>query len=436
MESEKKLTPILEKSLQKKNLSQLDRAFITELVLGILRQREYLDWIIDHRIDQAPTGLSLRVRNLLRIGIYQILFLSKVPSSAAVNETVKLARSLGGKPMAGFVNAVLRGIARSPQIELPNLEDDPIRNLTVQYSHPAWIVKRWVSRYGLDRTIQICLANNRPAPLTVRVNRTKTSRERLTKTLEEEGVRSRPCLVSQDGLHLELEKTKGGVSGLKCYRRGEFYVQDEAAQLVGRMVDPKPDEHILDACAAPGGKTTHMAELMGDRGRIVALDHRSSRLHRLEENVNRLGLTIIEPVVADAKSLGTRFEKESFDRILVDAPCSGLGLLRRNPEAKWKKTEDLISYYQSIQIGILMHVEALLKPGGVLVYSTCTTEPEENEWVLDAFRKTHPAYRIEDIGQILPESATALMTDEGVLNTVNNSCQMDSFFAVRMIKNP
>ncbi|HLB95170.1 MAG TPA: methyltransferase domain-containing protein, partial [Nitrospiria bacterium] len=207
-----------------------------------------------------------------------------------------------------------------------------------------------------------------------------------------------------------------------------------AAQLVSLIVDPKPQERILDVCTAPGGKATHIAELMENRGEMIALDVSESRLNRLRQNTKRLGLTIIKPLLADATQDLSHLGQASFDRILVDAPCSGLGLLRRNPEGKWKKTEDLIGHYQSIQRQILHQVALLLKPGGVLVYSTCTIEPEENELVVGAFLKEHPEFRVEGLWEMLPEAAAGLITAEGAFNTMLNPFEMDQFYAVRLIK--
>ncbi len=370
------------------------------------------------------------------MGVYQILFLSKVPKSAAVNESVKIAKTIGGKPVAGFVNAVLRDTARTKTFQFPDPKINPIAYVSARYSHPPWIVKRWIQRHGLDRTIQLCESNNAVAPLTIRANAILTTRDQLHKALLAEGIASEPCPVAPAGLRLKLLASGSSVplSGLDSYRRGWFYVQDEAAQLIGQMVDPKPHERILDVCAAPGGKTTHLAELMGDRGEITAMDVSRNRLKRIKENAQRLGITIITCRLADATQDLSDLGAGSYHRILVDAPCSGLGLLRRNPEGRWKKPEGLIRYYASIQQKILHQAAPLLKTGGTLVYSTCTTEPEENEKVVDAFRKAHTSFQIKDLREVLPQAASGLVTPEGILNTLFNPFQMDHFFAVKMVK--
>lgn len=436
VQSAKRADPVLEQALTHRGLSRLDRAFITELVYGVLRQQGYLDWILSQRTRHPGSKLAPRLRNLLRMGAYQILFLSKVPASAAVNESVKLAKTIGGKPVAAFVNAILRDIARNRTFSFPDSETDPVAHVATRYSHPPWMVRRWVGRYGLDRTIRLCRANNTQAPLTIRANRFRTTRDDLAQALAMEGTRSEPCPVAPEGLRLKGIASGSGLSlsNLTSYRRGEFYVQDEAAQMISLILGPKPQERILDACAAPGGKATQIAELMENRGEIIALDVSESRLARLRQNIKRLGYTIIKPMVADATQDLCHLGAGSLDRILVDAPCSGLGLLRRNPEGKWKKTEGLIGHYSSIQQQILRQVAPLLKPGGVLVYSTCTTEPEENEHVVDAFLKEHPEFRVEGLWEMLPEVAAGLITAEGAFNTVLNPFEMDQFYAARLIK--
>jgi 16S rRNA (cytosine967-C5)-methyltransferase len=359
-----------------------------------------------------------------------------VPVSAAVDETVKLAKQLGAAPVAGFVNAVLRGIARDRQVPFPDPKADPAGHAAARYSHPDWLVKRWIGRWGIEETIRVCEADNQPAPLTVRANRTRLTRDELKKSLLAEGIPSEYCAVAPEGLRLLTAESEwnGSLGNLESHRRGDFYVQDEAAQLVGLLLDPRPGERVLDVCAAPGGKTTHLAELMRNRGEIIALDIDESRLRLLSQNLKRLGHTAVRVRKRDAAADLTGLAAGSFDRILVDAPCSGLGLLRRNPEGKWKKTEALIGRYESVQRRILEQAAPLLKPGGILVYSTCTTEPEENENTVGAFRSAHPRFKIQSPGEVLPEAASGLITPEGFLDTRPNPFRMDLFFAARMVR--
>ena len=393
-----------------------------------MRRRGYLDWAIG-RFTTHRRRQSVKLKNLLRLGAYQILFLDRVPASAAVNESVRLAKTLGEGAVGGFVNAVLRAMTRAETIPLPDPADDPVLHLSVQYSHPEWLIKRWLARMGWDRTAALCDADNQIPPVTVRVNPLRTAREALTTELKSAGIEVTSCRISPAGLML---RGVANLTELPAYQRGEFYIQDEAAQLIGFAVAPKTGERILDACAAPGGKSTHLAELMGDRGEVVAADADVKRLGRIIENAGRLGLSSVRPVTADLTRDSAALGNRPCDRILVDAPCSGLGVLRRNPEAKWYKTEAVIKTMAERQLKILETVAPTLKPGGVLVYSTCTTEPEENEEVVGAFLSRHPDFRPESLRSLWPDSG--LVTPEGYLNTILNPYQMDHFFAAQLIK--
>ena len=420
----------MERALSAPDLSPLDRAFITELVYGVLRRRGYLDWVIGRFAARARQRQSVKLKNLLRLGSYQLLFLDRVPASAAVDESVRLAKTLGGKAVAGFVNAVLRALTRAEAMPLPDPVDDPLLHISVKYSHPEWLVKRWLQRLGPERTVALCVANNEIPPVTVRVNSLRTARETLAADLKSEGIEVTHCRVSSAGLMLR------GVADLRqlpAYQRGDFYIQDEAAQLVGFTVAPKPGEHLLDACAAPGGKSTHLAELMGDRGEITAADADPKRLERIAQNTSRLGLGSVRPLAVDVTRSLEALGKIPYDRILVDAPCSGLGILRRNPEAKWYKTETSIGKMAALQFTLLDGLAPRLKPGGVLVYSTCTTEPEENEDVIGAFLARHRDFRIDSLRTVWSDTPE-LVTPEGYLNTLLNPYQMDQFFVAKLIK--
>jgi len=420
----------LERALSATDLSPLDRAFITELVYGVLRRRGYLDWVIGRFSARARQRQSIKLKNLLRLGSYQLLFLDRVPASAAVDESVRLAKAFGGKAVAGFVNAVLRAVTRAETIPLPDPTDDPVLHISVKHSHPEWLVKRWLRRLGPERTVALCIANNEIPPVTVRVNSLRTSREALAAELKSEGIEVTPCRVSTAGLKLR------GVADLRqlsAYQRGDFYIQDEAAQLVGFTVDPTPGERLLDACAAPGGKSTHLAELMGDRGEITAADADPKRLERIVQNASRLGLGSVRPIAVDATRSLEALGKVPYDRVLVDAPCSGLGILRRNPEAKWYKNETSIGKMAAFQSSILDRVAPRLKPGGVLVYSTCTTEPEENEELIGAFLAGHRDFRIDSQRTVWFDTPE-LVTPEGYLSTLLNPYQMDQFFVAKLTK--
>jgi 16S rRNA (cytosine967-C5)-methyltransferase len=425
------LDAILDKALDQSGLAVRDRSLVTELVYGVVRHQARLDWIIRQNLRSPKQRIPVRLQSILRLGAYQLLYLDRIPASASVNESVILAKSQGGSRIGDFVNAVLRAISRNPlDPPHPLPIEDPIERIAIGESHPDWLVRRWVKRFGPECTALLCRADNGIPPISVRANRLKTSREKLAESLSAEGFKVEPGRVVENALHLQ---TAASLNKIQSYREGWFYVQDEAAQLVSYAVDPQPGEKILDACAAPGGKTGHMAELMRDRGRILACDISEERLVPLKQNAERLGILIIRPRQMDFSKPLIDKMNDRFDRILVDAPCSGLGVLRRHPEGKWQKQEAMIALYRGRQQKILKQVAPLLKKGGVLVYSTCSTEPEENESVVEDFLEQH-AFTIEDLRSVLPVQASNLVTERGFLNTMPNSFRMDFFFAARLRK--
>jgi 16S rRNA (cytosine967-C5)-methyltransferase len=403
-----------------------DNAFILELVYGVLRHRSRLDWILEQFSAQPLSKTDIRTRNILRLGAYQMLFLNKVPVSAAVNTSTELAKEHGGK--SGYVNGLLRNLDRKRDAIADPPASDPVRRLSVLYSHPAWLVKRWNARFGEEKTELLLRENNRPAPLVIRTNTLKTTREELRASLESDGATVTEAAYSNTGLEI---RSSPGLRSLSAYDKGWFVVQDEAAQLVGTMLDPRPGENVLDACAAPGGKATHLAELMKNQGSLIALESEPGRIGRIEENSSRLGTSIVKPVLGDA----TQYKEGPFDKVLIDAPCSGLGVLRRHPDGRWNKQEGMILERAPVQRSILKNCAALLKPGGALVYATCSTEPEENENIINSFL-TEPsgAFRIDDPRPCLPEPARRLVDDQGFFRTFPSEPSMDGFFGVRLVK--
>lgn len=425
---------LLDAGLARAGLDPRDCALVHELVYGVLRHRASLDWRLGLIADRPVERLPLVVRAALWLGAYQLLHLDRVPASAAVDESVALAKRLPGGHWAGFVNAVLRRLAKEPAPPWPSPEAEPLRYLSLRYSCPSWLVARWLARFGPAKAEEACRATTMVPPLTVRANSLRTTREALAEALAAEGCAVRPTAVSPVGL---LVEKRGLVAGLPQFAQGLFYVEDEAAQLVVRLVDPRPGELVLDACAAPGGKATHLAELMGDRGEVVALDRSEARLARLRENCRRLGVHIVRPLVADAadERLDHPALARPFDRVLVDAPCSGLGVLRRHPEGKWRKGEADLPAHHAAQARLLDRTARLLRPGGVLVYSTCSPEPEENEQVVDEFCDRHPEFRRESVEPWLPPDGSGLVTVRGDLSTqFSPDAAMDAFFAARLRK--
>lgn len=407
-------------------LSPQTRALLRELTYGVLRWRNRLDWTLEQCSRRPLATLAPEIRNLLRLGAYELCFMDRIPPYAAVDENVKLAKQVGHAGIVAFVNAVLRTLGRQRgSLPLPNQTDDLVTYLTIAQSHPRWLVERWLARDGRQRTEAMCHANNTPPRLAVRVNRLRATREQLIESLIAEGCQVKPCGFAPDGV---LILRHPPLDGLRCFVEGWFSVQDEAAMLCGYLLSPQAGERVLDACAAPGGKVTHLAELMGDQGEVMALDRNTHRLRLVEDNCQRLGLRSIRCRVADATQVALG---RAFDRILVDAPCSGLGVLRRHPDAKWRKGPALVDAMQRQQVAILEHVSSFLKSGGILLYATCSTEPEENEAVMHTFLTRHPDYRLDPAVAYLPTSARTFARDGGYYQTWPGPEGLDGCFGVR-----
>ncbi len=423
----------LDHYISRSALDSRDRALALELVYGILRHQSTLDWRLDHVATKSMAKLPSRVRMALRLGAYQLLHLDKIPPSAAVNESVALMKTGGASAhWPGFVNAVLRALTRTPAPPWPDREADPVRALSVRHACPAWLTERWLARFGIQDAETLCQSTTDIPPLTIRVNTLRTTRDALAARFRELGHAVRPTKISPVGLVLDK---CGSVAELPLFRDGAFYVEDEAAQLVAPIVDPQPGELVLDACAAPGGKTTHLAALMQNNGELFAVDKHAARLRLLEDNCRRLGIDIIRTIPADITSpLPPNLCERPFDRILLDAPCSGLGVLRRHPEGKWRKKMEAFGQHQALQRQLLEQAGNRLRPGGVLVYSTCSSEPEENEQVIDQFCHAHKEFRRESVAPWLPEPGSSLVTSQGDLSTVRNNDSMDMFFAARLRK--
>jgi len=409
------------------------------MVLGILRWRGRLDTIIRKSLRSQEKKIDARLLSLLRLGAYQILFLDRVPDSAAVNESVRLAKTVfKDEKISGFVNAVLRSIARNKNHDFfPSFEDKPIDHLTQALSHPRWLVERWVSEYGPELARKICEADNQRPPFTVRTNTLKVSRESLREQFEAAGILSFPTPFSPEGLILEKSS---GLPEESLFPKGLYFVQDEASQMVAHLLGPLPGEKILDACAAPGGKSTHLAQLMEDRGEIIALDISPAKVKLIEENCQRMGITIVKPLRADVFQPLPFPPESAFDRVLLDAPCTGLGILHRNPEAKWRRKPKDILRLQCLQADLLDHISSRLKPGGVLLYSTCTMTREENDGVVEFFLDNHKDFELEDFRSVTPVSWHPLVDEKGFFRTyprmilLFDHYRMDGFFAARMKK--
>jgi 16S rRNA (cytosine967-C5)-methyltransferase len=424
---------VLDRLFQERALEPRDRALAWELAYGVLRHRDLLDWHLGRLSNRRLEALPAAVRAALRLGAYQLLHLTRIPTSAAVNESVNLVKrdpSRHGREWSGYVNAVLRRLLRVPRPALPSRADDPIAALSLQYSCPRWLTERWIARFGASGAEQLCRQTLAVPPLTIRANTLKTTREHLAGALHAAGHRAEPTRVSPTGLVVDRI---GSLTTLPVFKGGELYIEDEAAQLIPLLLDPQPGERVLDACAAPGGKATHVAALMQNQGEVIALDHSPRRLDVLEQNCRRLRVTNTIGLIADVrKDLSQASVVGTFDRILLDAPCSSLGVLRRHPEGKWYKRQEQLAQHHDTQLKMLKVVAKRLRPGGVLVYSTCSTEPDENEQVVLEFCRSQPGFQLEPAGSWLPAEAQRYVRHDGCLSTALNADGMDGFFAARL----
>lgn len=416
---------LLHRLLREHPMEPRDAALITNVVRGTLRWRGRIDAILEHYVKIGLDALPAMIQNILRMGVFQIVYLDRIPDSAAVDESVKLARKFGHPGTAGLVNAVLRKIVREKgSLPEPRLGEDPAPALAALYSHPEWMVRRWLLRFGLDETKELLTANNTPPPVTVRANPLRESRANLLERLH--------------GLNLEAEAGAyhaGSIrvlgdfvpTAVQSFHDGFFTIQDESESLVVDLLTPKPGETIIDLCAAPGGKTTQIAPLVGPRGRVLAVEVQKGRLKPLVENKSRMRLANIDLVVADGLTLNVR---RPVDRVLVDAPCSGLGVLAKRADARWRKTEAGLRQVSALQESLIKAGAALVRPGGVLVYSVCSMEPEEGKRVVERFLNDAPGWRLEDAGAFLP----AEVVEDGMLLTLPHRHKMDGAFAARLIR--
>ena len=413
----------LEAELGRQRLAPRDAALATELVFGTLRWQRYLDWILAPHSKRRLERLDARVLVLLRMTAYQMVFLERIPAFAAVNDAVTLARGAPG--VAEFVNAVLRAFARrGPREREPAPPRDPLEALATRQSFPTWLAARWVARYGLDEATALMAALNVRPPLTLRANTLRLGREELAARLSaEERQPSTPTRWAPEGLVVEHS---GAPAAWRAFADGAFAVQDEASMLVARLLAPRPGQTVADVCAAPGTKTTHLAQLMDNTGRVLAFDPQPRRLARVREAATRLGISIVETVDGSAEALAPRFP-EACDGVLVDAPCSNLGVLRRNPEVKWRRRPADVGAMARKQRDILEAAASLVKPGGALVYATCSLEPEENDAIARAFLTAHGDFAVDP-----PADFPLPLDTDGFLRCLPHRHATDGFTAVRL----
>jgi len=420
---------IIESAFSSASQSKQDKAFIHNLVYGVLRWRGRLDWIIKHFSHIKIDKIDPKVMNVLRLGLFQILHLTRVPVSAAVNTSVELAKSVADVRTVRYVNAVLRKASVGVgEVVFPDFEKNPEKAIAATYAFPEWLVRRWLNRYSSSETMALCEAANIIPPITVRTNLLKTDRERLIALLQHEAEDVQATSYSDVGV--SFYRPRLPVSKLPSYQRGWFQVQDEAAQLVSQFFEPQPRENILDACAGLGGKTGHIAQLMLNQGRVIAMDNHKQRLSQLRTEMMHLGISIVTTNFHDLSQPFDRTPRRMFDRILLDAPCSGLGVIRRNPDAKWTPSKMNLPTYHQRQTAFLNILAPRVKIGGILQYVVCSLEPEENEHVVGAFLESCPNFMVDKSPDI-PSHLKSFVDADGHFRTLPHTGNMDGFFAVR-----
>lgn len=418
---------LLPKRLQQSSLDKRDKAFTTELTYGTLRAKGTLDWIIGKFSKQKIDKIPDLVLDLLRMSTYQIIFMD-VPDHAAVNEAVTIAKKLFHPGITKFVNGLLRTIGREKdKIPWPKKSEDPAKYISIKYFHPLWMVKMWIDEFGVEDTEALCEADNRVPRLTIRVNTLKTTPERLSEALRQEGWKVEPGRYLSEAL---VVKGVGDITSIPQFKDGQFYVQDESSMIIGHVVDPQPGETVLDAAAAPGGKTTHMAELMQDKGQIIAVDANPNRVNLIKQNIQRMGIAIAQAVKADATKLKPVIKKP-VDRVLVDAPCSGLGVLARRPDARWTKTPEQIKELSRLQTDILLSVADFVRPGGVLVYSVCSLTSQETRLAVERFLRVREDFYVEDLSPFLPDALRPDVRD-GIIQLLPHKHGIDGLFIARL----
>ncbi|PEY41337.1 16S rRNA (cytosine(967)-C(5))-methyltransferase [Bacillus cereus] len=411
---------LLNNLIEKSAIDRKDVGLLTEIVYGTIQRRDTLDYYLQPFLRKK---VEAWVKVLLRLSLYQMLYLDRVPERAVIHEAVEIAKRRGHKGIAGMVNGVLRSIQREG---VPALEEiqDPIKRLAVATSHPEWLVQEWTTAYDLETAKKMCEVNMLPPVSAARVNVDKGTVEEAISLLENEGIEAKRGDLSEDAIQIE----KGNVAHTKAFQKGFLSIQDESSMLVARALEPAEGDKVLDSCAAPGGKTTHIAERLKGTGQVMSLDLHSHKVRLIQQQAQRLNLENVETKALDARKVQEHFANESFDKILVDAPCSGFGVIRRKPDIKLGKEKGDSERLSTIQLSILEKVAPLLKTGGRLVYSTCTIEKIENEQVIERFLQEHPEFEWDTtMEERMPEKLHPYI-NEGQVQILPHYFATDGFY--------
>ena len=411
-------------------ISVKDKNLVRELVYGVLENRTYLDYIISQASNINIKKIHPKNLEILRMAVYQIAFMDRIPDRAAINEAVNLSKIGGHRGVSGYVNGVLRNISRNKKKFMSIGEKDKDKRLSIRYSHPLWMIRRWIRDYGYEFTEGLCQYNNFRPKLDIRVNTIKTTREKLACNLHKCGYTVYKTRYAEDGLIVERPVD---ITETSEFKSGHFFIQDESSMLVGQIVNPRENSIVLDLCSAPGGKATHLGQMMNNRGRIVCRDIYDHKLNLVNENANRLGITIIETQNFDALKLDEEWI-EKADYCIVDAPCSGLGIIRRRPEIKWNRTEKDIEDLTEIQSNILDNAKRYVKSGGIILYSTCTIGKDENTDIVEDFLYKNPEFELIGFDNLIHSKQNMETSKNGYIQLFPHIHHTDGFFIAKIRK--
>lgn len=427
------LDKLIDFEIKNNDLNDLDKALLNELAHGVIRWMRRLDWFLNGFYRGQYEKCLSDVKNAMRVALYQILFLNKIPFSAAVNEAVEFIKKLRGDKHAGVVNGLLRTIIRTlDSLVWPSRDIDEVNYLGIIQSHPNWMVRRWVKRFGFDEAEKLCEANNVRPSLTLRVNKTKISTEELEKYLEEKGIVSKRGKYLDYFLHIKMMSK---IYNDEFFQKGYFNIQDESAGLMSQLLNPNENDLVLDVCAAPGGKSSHISELMMGKGKIISIDKYMTKVDIMKKNFERLNMTNVLAFHENIHEPKTELLREKLiakvDKVIVDAPCTGLGVITKKPDIKWKRDAEDILKLQEIQLEILERASEYVRDGGVLVYSTCTTEIEENSDVILKFLEKHTDFKIDNAKNYLNAE---VVNENGFIEVFPHKHGIDGAFGARLIK--